>query len=779
MWVSQYHFNIENPIEDYHLTACSILQGFVCTMGNKSANIQFKTLLPHCVVIVWLIFLGVTIWSHAVSSQQPPIYDSLTYFLKGKTFWENIDRGEWLNPFNTKPTARPPGTIMMSFPFGYSSDFHGFNFRSVYFPILSVVIAVYMVIGLSRARKVGWGVAGVAMLLSSLPLLYQFEWVEDIPSPGHWGMVDTFQAGVASLATAAFLRSLTTGSQRWLGLGSALASFTLLIKPSGLMVMALLGLSWFILAMWEWRTAALNPEQPVKDCCYVRIGALQVVLIFTFFVSICVLSEYFSPANFAHARQALPVMKDVLAIPLSQYPLLIHRSMGEAVFVWAMFIITLYWASPYCRSGLNERGGSPQTIGFLLMACLIWGGGVWYWLVVQAGGNQIRYFFPFAMIGLIYVVPMGIQVWMHAKIQARALIMVICILPAVNIACLLIQKNPSVPWQKATGVNISVGTSCAEEDQAHIFLGKVRKEGRNATVYSFQPGIAAPSEKNTVQSGIAAAVFENVGSFEKIVRPDSPTFITYKPIDWKKGSVTRLDDLLSAEYVLFHPVKDDAERQGLMQLQGIGDFGLEIQVFQAWLSGLTEKNGVRLVSETRVRLLKIIDYAQFERDLDLFVADRSWRAAFNKANPRRYWSAAETLLYIRTPMEKDIQFGDLYTLHALTIRHGAEGMRVEIWWEEMRHKEDNKLRFMFFHLIDAQGKIYYNQQIGLRYTAIHPDRRWRYDSITFPLPVDPKVKSLAFGISHPNRQTGNLVVDKGSGSWGGHRQVVVPLTAVK
>ena len=135
-------------------------------------------------------------------------------------------------------------------------------------------------------------------------------------------------------------------------------------------------------------------------------------------------------------------------------------------------------------------------------------------------------------------------------------------------------------------------------------------------------------------------------------------------------------------------------RRGIVSssLSLIGDFRLEIQVFQAWLSGLTEKNGVRLISESRVRLLKIIDYARFERDLDLFVADRTWRAAFNKANPRRFWSAAETLSYIRTPMEKEIQFGDLYTLHALSIRHAAEGLQVEIWWEEMKHEEDNKQR---------------------------------------------------------------------------------------
>ena len=81
-------------------------------------------------------------------------------------------------------------------------------------------MAVYMTIGLSRAMTAGWGVAGVALLFSSLPMFYHFERVEKMFSPGHWGMVDNFQAGVTALAAAAFMRSLSKGSQRWLAWGA-------------------------------------------------------------------------------------------------------------------------------------------------------------------------------------------------------------------------------------------------------------------------------------------------------------------------------------------------------------------------------------------------------------------------------------------------------------------------------------------------------------------------------------------------------------------------------
>lgn len=733
---------------------------------NRLSSILLKKWLPHIVVIIWLIFLGATIWSHAKNSQQPPIYDPLSYFQKAKTFWENIDRGKWVNPLNIEPTVRPPGTILMTFPFGYSSNFHGFHFRSVYLPIVCVVIAVYMSIGLSRALAVGWGVAGVALLFSSLPLFYHFEWVENIQTPVPWGLVDNFQAGIAALAAAAIVRSLTTGSQRWLCLGGMLGSFTLLVKPSGLMAMALLGVTWFMLAMWGWWKAQRNTDFPLDRRRYLIYGTLQLFIIFLIFVISCVSSKYLSPANLGYAKQALVLMKEVLAIPLSYIPTLVHPSIGEVLIIWTLVIIILYGCNPYCRSEVDDHVRSPKTLGLLMMAALVWAGGVWYWLVVQAGGSQIRYFFPFALIGFIYLVPMAIQVWQHAKAWARTMILLICILPAVNMACLLIQRNPPVPWQKITGVNISVGTSREEEVQAHVFLKKVRKDGRNANVYSFQ-------------SGLAAAIFASVGSYEATIRPDYPTFITRGQIDWTKGFVTRVSDLLSADYVLFRPVEEEAERQRLMHIETIGSFGIENQVFQAWLSGLTEKNGVRVVSETRVRLLEIIDGAQFERDAEQFVSTRSWHADFNKANPRRYWSASEVSSYIKTPLEEEIQFGDLYKLHTLMIRRETEGLKVEIWWEELKHDENNNQRIMFFHLIDAQGNMIHNQQIGLGgYKNVNPNRRWHYDSTTFALPIDPKVKALGFGVYHPDSRIGNLAADKGTRDSSG-RRVVVPLHAVK
>jgi len=97
-----------------------------------------------------------------------------------------------------------------------------------------------MVAGTTRARTSGWWVAAIAFLCSALPMFYHFDSVEGLYSATRWGLVDNFQAGIAAMATAATVRSLMTRSLRWLLLGALLTAFTLLIKPSGLMIMALM-----------------------------------------------------------------------------------------------------------------------------------------------------------------------------------------------------------------------------------------------------------------------------------------------------------------------------------------------------------------------------------------------------------------------------------------------------------------------------------------------------------------------------------------------------------
>ncbi|MBI5589710.1 MAG: hypothetical protein HY881_04415 [Deltaproteobacteria bacterium] len=259
-----------------------------------------KTVIPHAIVILWLIFLGAMIWQHNVQSVQPPQYDPLTYMQKAMNFWKAVEQGKLFNPLNIEPTSRPPGTILMSYPFGFSTDFKGFHFRSIFFPILCIVIAVYMVAGIPRSSAEGWGGAAVAILFSAIPMFYNFDFNEIIPSASYWGLVDNFQAGIAALAVAGIIKSLKTRSLIWLMVGAFVGSFTILIKPSGLMIIALLTATWLIVVIMEWLWARKYQQSDSNLHRYVIIGGIQTFLIYSAVVLPCIFSKYFSTQNFVY-----------------------------------------------------------------------------------------------------------------------------------------------------------------------------------------------------------------------------------------------------------------------------------------------------------------------------------------------------------------------------------------------------------------------------------------------------------------------------------------------
>ena len=96
--------------------------------------------------------------------------------------------------------------------------------------------------------------------------------------------------------------------------------------------------------------------------------------------------------------------------------------------------------------------------------------------------------------------------------------------------------------------------------------------------------------------------------------------------------------------------------------------------------------------------IKIIDGVQLKRDAEQFVAALSRM----QLSTRRILTAIGGLprrnLIFGIASEEEIQFGDLYMLHALMINHEAEGLKIEIWWEELKHEDNNNQRVMFFHL---------------------------------------------------------------------------------
>jgi hypothetical protein len=692
--------------------------------------------LPYILVFFWLLFLGITIWQHALHSGQPPLYDPQNYILKAKHFWEAVELGRPFNPMNLDPTVRPPGTILMSYPFGFSDSFLGFYFRSVFLPILIVVVAIYMVAKEFKRITGSVWVAAIAVLFSTLPMFYHLDLADDTTTSVRWGLVDNFQASVAAMSIAAAIRSTMTKSLAWLLFGISLAAFTLLIKPSGLMVMALMALTWLLIVAYQWKCAArLNSSDPMLPA-YALKGTIGFLIIYGCVITICVFSEYFSEQNFAFAKKALVTMVKELRITFLDLPRLFHSSSGEALPIWIMGVVG-FFAYSYILGKKPVAQLQATALACLFSSLVIWVFGAWYWLVVQSGGSEIRYFYPFMMMGIVCIVPAALYLWPLTHSMVRFLFLALCFIPALNIAGLLMTDvSPSSYWQKLTGVNVSVGAYQEPARQAYTFLDAAKEIGKNATVYTFA-------------NGVSSITFENVLTFEKMIKPGQLVIRVVNPLDWVRGFAVRINEILESDYILI--TKNESQvTNSILRLNNFDSFEIEKEAFEAWLWTLPEKSGVKIVSDGRVlRLLRIVDTAALNLAIEGFVTAHTWRPEFIAANNKPlWWNADMVSAYIDNPAVEEIDFGGIFRLHALSIKLDDRQLKIEVWWEELRHEEANSQRMLFLHLVDSSGEILHNTGIALYpYAPFDTKRSWRHVETSFDLPAsDGKLTVLEFGV---------------------------------
>lgn len=108
-------------------------------------KIKAQEYLPLFMFFLAMIMLGIILFRHISLSQQPPMGDAFSYWIKAKNFWSSVGQNKWFNPLNIEPTFRPPGTVLMSYPLGFLENPHGFYFRSIFLPITLFVAALWII----------------------------------------------------------------------------------------------------------------------------------------------------------------------------------------------------------------------------------------------------------------------------------------------------------------------------------------------------------------------------------------------------------------------------------------------------------------------------------------------------------------------------------------------------------------------------------------------------------------------------------------------------------
>jgi len=563
---------------------------------------------PDILVLLWLVLAGAGMALAAAAAMEPPSYDPFSYVVKAFGFWDGLANGRLVNPFGLGPSVRPPGTILVAYPLGFSPDFRWFYFRTCFIPLLMLVAAVYIA-GYERGQSAPqrWTLAALAAVLGGMPTLYQFQHNDLLPAASFWGLVDNFMAGVSALAIAAVIRSVRRKSWRWALAGALAGALALMVKPAGLLVMAVVGLSWMMMLGSEYRWSFARLKSDAPSYAFAVKGFKGAAIVYLLAVLAAVLSPYFSPGNIAFGSQVLSVMSSTIvsSFDVDLLVLMIRVSFGVA-------ITAVIVAGLVVGFGLRIARGE----GAVALLCFIVG--LWFWLI-ETDIVLARYFLPFAALTFIALVPVWMRLAGGRYAAAGYIGAVAAAVPTVVILTLMLQPNPSLRWQGALGVNLVANYFEAENSQAAALMAKMKGEGDlKAPVYMFH----TTSPLRNFAAGLMYPAF---------LDPAGPQASIRLPMDWQRSTTFRISEMLDSRYIAFEPVFDPDQRKSLLE-RGAKDFTEEFMLMGAVFTDLDRDDGLCLISETRVRVFEVCDRALFESAMERVKQSYVWPPAFREAN---------------------------------------------------------------------------------------------------------------------------------------------------
>ncbi len=545
------------------------------------------------IVVVWLVILGTLLWNIAQRNDVPPVWDSLTYVVKARNVWDAIATGHLVNPFAVGPTVRPPGTVLASYPFGFGNDFNAFLFRTQFVPAVLIAIAVLIVAG-TRSRRAGLVTAAVAVACSSLPAVFQLQASDTVRYASYWGLVDLFMTGVAALSSACMVRAVAGRSALWAGAAAVAAVICFWTKPAGALVMASL------LAGW----AALAVVAGWSD----RASAPRLVLHFGMAAALCCLgfaagwaSPYFSAHNLAFGRQVLAVMRSMSAgFSGLQIVERLHVSTG--------------WPVVACLvAGCALAAARRRT--WALVACaivpVVLGAGFW----IHSGDiYQVRYWMPFVLMGTMPVVPILLDTIERRPGAVQIVLSALMVAPAIASAALMTVTTPSLPAQRALGINLNTGYRSPHVAQAQRIIASFEERD-----------LFAPKVYYTSTSAAMQALVGRLEYYLAIERPERQ-LQTLLPFDWSRGFAIQLNDLQDSDYLAYDPVEG-----GTGELPDVSTFDRERAAIVRWLDGLGPGDGIRRHPPATLRVIEVVDRVAFERAIAALYRSRSWRPVVSAA----------------------------------------------------------------------------------------------------------------------------------------------------
>jgi hypothetical protein len=570
--------------------------------------------LPELCGLLWLGSLSAAIWMHTRVTMQAPIYDAFGYYQKAYNFWETMRAGKWFNPLNVEPTFRPPGTILMSYPFGFAPDPRGFYFRSVYFPIcllfLSVLIAAYRIEDNFRARL---RTILTAAFFTTITLPYHFEFGADT-SGVRWGLVDSFLAGLAAVAAACAWRGTAPAARAWIwavaaGFASALS---ILVKPSGTLVAAVAGVAWVAFGLGALVDCRGPGVARRRLALRLFVGAGLIALIDAAVAAAAFKSHYLSQENLAFGQGAIAIMKAELSLPLSLLWTVVNWGLGGAFVLWAVLalIICLWRVSVKDSAPMTKRGMGACLAS---VAALIFG--VWFWFFGSGGANQIRYFVPFFVMAMVWLVPVSMEAWNRVHSALTLALSGVMVASALNLIAVLLVPRPSLAWQQLAGVGVTAAAFPPQTLEAFK-----RLVAQNA---------ARPAQLYIVSFDDNDAILDSLVDQRLLLDHGSQPLLLHRPIDWIRSSTFRIAEIGAADMLLINPLQARPASAG----EKVNNLSEEQGVLTGWADKLDVSDGVSVFfSAPSAKILTVTDGVKFRESLRRLVARYDWDSTFTEAN---------------------------------------------------------------------------------------------------------------------------------------------------
>jgi hypothetical protein len=499
-------------------------------VGNQSSK-----WLPLIILALWFLALGSFLWP-ACSSPQPPLYDAVSYAEKAKNVWVCIAEGKFMMLLATPPSIRPPGTVLMSYPFGYSENTQGFYFRSIFIPSCLLGIANYiaaMAAGFYESKR-GLFAVLIAICATTLPLFYQFH-LSGSMFVAYRGLVDGFIGSVSGLAAALLLYSSATKKHRLVKLVAlSLAALSIYIKPAGMLIFGICA-GMYLLQQGIW---TLQERQKINKNLLLDIGL--VVLAGSLMIP-AFLSPYLGPANMASGEVAVGILKKEM------FPQITGEWSLKAVFhllgwIPAFLLILALVAGFFglCR----QKGRERIDLIVLLLFVMIWfTAGLAF--LLQSSIEQVRYAFPFWLPAIVCVTALAFRA--KCFVNCKPLVVAVCGLVVIQTANLLDQI---VNYQDKKRPSILAGWNTRDVDVPELapfyewLSSQSIKHRRKKILYDAAVGNTSTVLGSAIYYDSAVAKRYQKGGFYLERRA---------PINWVRPSGVYLKELADVDFILTNP----------------------------------------------------------------------------------------------------------------------------------------------------------------------------------------------------------------------------------